>query len=120
MNIKQEWKLTDCSSMQHIQALTDRIFNCIEMGLLNPETEEYAVSRAYIDLDDCADDEILNIIRAYGYQSVAEMQEVYNAETNTVVAECIFESTCTTIEYAIFKGTESECEAYIKEYIKGE
>lgn len=76
---------------------------------------QYLVVRGTIDLDDYTDEDIMDYIKSYGYDSIESVRNNYPSGSDQVIAECIFE--CTPVVELICFGplfnSEDEAEAYI-------
>lgn len=76
---------------------------------------QFGVVHTVIDLDDYSDDEIIDYITGFGYDTRECVAEQYGERADQVIVECIFE--CLEDDFEC-TGTESECEAHIKALVQ--
>ena len=76
---------------------------------------QFGVVHTVIDLDDYSDDEIIDYITGFGYDTRECVAEQYGEQANQVIVECIFE--CLEDDF-VFIGTETDCEAHIKALVQ--
>jgi hypothetical protein len=123
----EDWNLADPDSSQHLRRLSsgDGCWECIEMRGPYPELDRikgpvpamYGVVHTVIDLNDYEENEILNYIQGFGYDSRECVVSQYGDAAEQVIVECIFE--CLEDDF-VFTGTEQECETYIKSKVASE
>ena len=94
MKQERDWILTDDSSCQHVRKIDDHTYELIQMGLINPDKDLYAVYSDTVYLDDYQEEEIAKILEPFGYSSIWDMYMNYAEKTGQIVAECVFESRC--------------------------
>jgi len=107
-----EWILTDDDSFQHVKCISDDTYHLIEMGLINPETDEYEVYTDVICITDYLN-ELDEILSEFGYGDGA-----CENESNQIIAECIFEHNGIFQASQLIAGSEGECEKFILDFIK--
>lgn len=126
-----EWILTDDDSQQYVR-LTDNEdeFDLIEMGLMNPEIEEFMVYFSNIDVMSLLEQErstICDILRSYSYGDndnsedapINAVIKIYKENASQIIAECYFEYYNTfSADELLFKGSEQECINFIQDWIK--
>lgn len=111
-----EWILTDDDCCQYVKQLDKTVFKLIEVSVFG-YNDESAVYAETIDLDDFDENDILEVIKGYGYTNIQEVVEVYGESANQIIAECLFESRTVWLPHKM-QGTQAECEAFVNQYIK--
>lgn len=118
-----EWILTDDATMQHALKVTETKYRLIDMALKNPDTETYSVYMDDIELadylDNCgnADGRLIDISKAFGYESVEHVKAQYGEAANQIICECIFETLSFQKGEILFTGTRPKCEAFISDFV---
>jgi len=109
------WVCTDPDCFQYQKALSETMFNMVQAFEL-PDIG-FVVVRGIIDLEDYTKQEISDYVTAY-YDSVKHLEIEYGANSNGIIAECIFES-LQPIDYSYqFPATdESEAKRIVLEII---
>ena len=122
-SIPSAWILTDDESCQYARSAgLNGEYELIEMGMVDPEKERYAVytntvsTREYID---GRPEELDEILRTYSYNGFADVLNQYGATAMQIIAECIFEYYNIREGQTLFKGSRKECERFIKEFVRG-
>ncbi|QST02251.1 hypothetical protein IMZ31_22620 (plasmid) [Pontibacillus sp. ALD_SL1] len=93
--MENEWILTDDGTVpQWVKKETEKEFDVLEIVPFYGDEEEasYTIKSIYVDLSDYSDEEILNEIKPFGYESKEEVHETYKEEANRILAECIAEN----------------------------
>lgn len=87
------WMLTDDSCKQYVRRYGPRAYQLIEYSMVSQDGPLYEVYVDDICLANYENFEIEDIIKGFGYASMAALYEQYPCrdEANQVVAECIFE-----------------------------
>lgn len=110
------WQETDPDCAQCIKMVDRNKFECMQVIELS-ETE-FAVSSAYIDLSDYTDDELLNEIAPFGYDSLTLF---YGVSTDyyarRLITECVFENMALEHIENIRFATYEKAEAFVKSKI---
>lgn len=100
------WFCTDPECMQYCKKINEEVFRFIQAVWLDTcgddtraenekdDSDNYAVCADIIDLDLYDEDDILDSIGSYGYNSIAFLQKEYGDYANQIIAECIFEGNC--------------------------
>ena len=85
-----EWQCTDPDNEQYGRYISDRIYEFKEKnrGLTDYEEDEFI--QILIDLDDYSSDDAEDCVSAY-YSGIDEVKQIYGADFEWVIAECIFE-----------------------------
>lgn len=111
------WILTDDSTLQHIRALGNRRFECIDSG--ERPNGLCFVCRRTIDLNeyDMDDDFCETYLRPYGYESETAMRRDYELAADQLIAECILETEMWEQEGVVHVGTEEGCRNYITKIV---
>lgn len=81
--MKIEWKLTDPNCNQYGRQLRNNVYEFKEDRVINPKTGETETYQSVIDLNDYTEEEMQNILDAYGLN-------LYETE-KWIIAECLFE-----------------------------
>ena len=125
-----EWVLTDDDSQQYVRPTDNEDnFDLVEMGLVNPETNEFIVYFSNIDVMSILEQErpaVCKILQSFGYgenddSEDAPVNAVIAAYENAsqIIAECYFEYYNTFMaDENLFKGDEKECTNFIQNWIK--
>lgn len=114
---KRVWVCGDPDSAQYLTKYKSipTCWECVEMRGPHPGIgDKYGVVHMVIDLNDYSEEEVLDYIRGYGYDSRENVVEQYGDQAEQVIVECIFE--CLADDF-VFTGSEAECEAYIDKII---
>jgi len=98
MKQESDWILTDDSSCQHVRKTGEHVYELIQMNVVNPNLDLYAVYTDTIFLEDYKESEIAGILEPFGYSSIWDMYMNYAEKTGQIVAECVFESRCVYAE----------------------
>lgn len=110
------WQETDPDCAQCIKMVDRNKFECMQVIELS-ETE-FAVSSAYIDLSDYMDDELLDEIAPFGYDSLTLF---YGVSTDyyarRLITECVFENMALEHIENIRFATYEKAEAFVKSKI---
>lgn len=115
------WVLTDDETIQYVRRLGPETYDVLQISLLDPGTMVYGVYRDTVHIPDYTYNEILMILKTFGYSSFAEVSSAYGEEMySQIIAECIFEHYCDATDAPIFEGAKDEAVAFIKQYVKGE
>lgn len=124
MDKKENWVCGDPDSAQYLRKLENEptCWECIEMRGPYPEFNtskgpvlgKYGVVHTVVDLNDYSEEEVLDYIRGYGYESRENVAEQYGDSAEQIIIECIFE--CLDDDF-VFTGAEAQCEAYIGKII---
>lgn len=111
------WILTDDSTLQHIRALGNRRFECIDTG--EKPNGLHFVCRRTIDLNDydMDDDFCETYLRPFGYESEVAMRRDYELAADQIIAECILETKMWEQEEPVYTGTEEACRNYITQIV---
>lgn len=116
------WTMTDDDSCQYVRnARKDGEYELIEMDLVDPDKDRYAVytdtvnAQEYIDSEP---EELAQILSAYSYSSVADVIKQYGPAAMQIIAECIFEYCNIHKGETLFTGSRKACERFIREYVE--
>lgn len=119
------WVCGDPDSAQYLRKLENKptCWECVEMRGPYPEFNtskgpvpgKYGVVHTVVDLNDYSEEEVLDYIRGYGYDSREYVVEQYGDQAEQVIVECIFE--CLDDDF-VFTGSEAECEAFIADIFR--
>lgn len=117
------WKCGDPDSFQYLRVSKENpnLWEAVEMrgpypGPNDLDPGKFGVVHTVIDLDDYSDDEIIDYIKGYGYDTVEYIEEQYGEMATQVIVECIFE--CLEDDFEL-TGSEKDCERYIKNITGG-
>lgn len=118
LTANEPWVLTDDDTMQYVRKRGAETYDLIQLNLINPDTERYSVLRDTVRIPDYTYNDILMILKTYGYSSWSDVVDQYGEESYLqIIAECIFEYYCDLRDEPIFTGTEAEAIAFINEYV---
>lgn len=88
-----DWIKTDDD--QIVRKISDNCFEVIEAILVAPLEVEgvnhYGISRQTIYLDDYSEEDIIDELSYFGYDSIKHVRELYGEDANQIIAECIAE-----------------------------
>lgn len=133
METINNWILTDDASQQYVRSINNKDeFDLIEMGLCSRNPDKYEVytdSIAIIeDYFETMREELQNILEGFGYgikkedgfikDPIEDVFEKYVEDAYQIMAECIFEYYGSFQAEQIFVGSETDCIAFIQNYIK--
>ena len=125
------WILTDDDSYQHARRVKElektfgATYELIEIASLgNPfsKRDSCIVYASVVCVDDYfedgrATDELLSILKTYGYNGFADVYQHYQEASKQIIAECVFESYKMNGAAILFGGTEEKCIKFIDNYI---
>ena len=115
------WMLTDDDSCQYARSAgSNGEYELIEMGLVDPEKESYAVYTDTVSTREYFDDkpeELTQILKTYSYNGVQAVIDQYGPKASQIIAECIFEYYNIHEGETLFKGSRNECERFIRQYV---
>ena len=91
--MKTDWVCTDLDNEQYGRQLSETKFEFKEKnrGLLDYDEDEFI--HFGVDLSDYSEKEIEEAISGY-YSSLDELKAIYIKDSNSIIAECIFEQEC--------------------------
>ena len=84
-----EWIRTD--DYQWCRKIDSVHYDLIEVRLFSPDN--YVVVTGEIDLYDYIEDDVLDIVQGYGYESFDEINKQYGDDAGQIICECVFEQT---------------------------
>ena len=86
----KQWKCTDLDNKQYGRQISTNVYEFKEKnrGLLDYGKNEFI--QITIDLDDYSSDEAEKYVQAY-YSGIDEVKQIYGADFEWIIAECIFE-----------------------------
>jgi hypothetical protein len=114
-----KWVLTDDDSCQHVRKISDDEFELIELSEVDPETHECVVYSDTVNVTELIKDsikDVIDVIKGFGYNSVADVVESYGDSASQVIAECVFEYYGFYHANVVMMSTREECEKYITEF----
>lgn len=114
-----KWICTDDDSAQYVKKLSESKFALIEMGLVDPERDVYAVYTAEIDLDDIIENshvELLTALNSYSYSNEIDVRKEYGDSANQIMAECFFEFLGPNGANILLEDDEDKCRSFIESY----
>ncbi len=85
------WIQTDASCNQYRKDISKLVFLFREDRIIQPITREIEKYESEIDLNDYTFEEMLDIIRSYGYTKEELIEWITTGENLSLIAECIFE-----------------------------
>ncbi len=88
--MKTEWVCTDSDNEQYGRQISNKIFEFKEKNRGLSVYDENEFIELTINLDNYTQEKIENHISAY-YEDLNEIIEIYGADSDWIVAECIFE-----------------------------
>jgi len=88
--METNWKCTDLDNEQYGRQISTNVYEFKEKnrGLIDYEENEFI--QITIDLDDYSSDYTENCVSAY-YSGIDEVKQIYGADFEWIIAECIFE-----------------------------
>lgn len=116
------WTLTDDDSCQYVRNVgKDGEYELIEMDLVDPDKDRYAVYTDTVNAQEYIDgkpEELAQILSAYSYSSVADVIGQYGSGAMQIIAECIFEYYNIHKGETLFTGSCKACERFIRKYVE--
>ena len=110
--MKKDWIHSD--DLQWVCMVSDTSASLIEVR--EWPNDKYIVVIGDEDLSDYTEEEIVDFIEGYGYESMEKLKQIYPTEWAQVALECIFESQPNDQYFCTepFKS-ETEAELYIRD-----
>lgn len=91
METNNKWIITDPSTNQMGRTIEFGVYEFKEDRIINPITKETEEFKSIIDLSDYTEEQKLDAISTFGYQSMNAFVLEYEINTEFVLAECLFE-----------------------------
>ena len=83
--MEKDWIITDADRQQYGRKISENVYEFKEYNQLENDWDEIK-----IDLTDYTLEEIESMISPY-YQSIQQVKQLYEDNSNWIIAECIFE-----------------------------
>lgn len=91
METNNKWIITDPSTNQMGRTIEFGVYEFKEDRIINPETKETEPFQMTIDLSDYSEEQKLDAISTFGYESMDAFILEYEIYAESVLAECLFE-----------------------------
>lgn len=116
-----DWILTDDSTGQHVFQLSKEPITFRVIDMVGCSDAEYAVYRGDIEINLNSleeNDFLAQYLKPYGYDSYAEIEDIYGDAALQIVAECIFETDACSCGDELYRGSLVSCLRFIGRYVK--
>lgn len=108
----ERWILTDDNCRQYLKKISSKTYCCVE---IRDKGQSYLVCTSVIDLTCYADEDLLGIIKTFGYESFDEVRHIYGDDVfEQIIAECVFEMTPSNETTVLFESVSFEkCQTFL-------
>lgn len=112
-----EWIRTDDN--QAVRKINNNSFEVVEVIMVAPLNakgiDHFGISQQIVNIDDYSEENVLDYISSFGYDSIEEVKENYGEEASQIIAECIAETDTQEIEKTF--RTENQAIRFIEKEI---
>lgn len=116
-----DWILTDDSTGQHVFQLSKEPITFRVIDMVGRGDDEYAVYCGDVEIDPDSleeNDFVAQYLKPFGYNSYAEIEDIYGDAALQIVAECIFETDACSCGDELYRGSFVSCLRFIGRYVK--